>query len=195
MKFHKLIFSYIIFQFLITNITSAKLKLRAGEKIKASNNDPYNINDITEIYYAQGKCTKNNCDNCINSTFCQCPYGYAQDPKKEVSNDVKSCKYKMKKQWVFFLLELLLPFGIGHFYAKRIIYGICKLCTFVFIILFDFIVKKSLNSYKAKFTFNIFMYVLYFGYIGWEISDIILIGINYFKDGKGIKFTTLKKTS
>ena len=182
MKFHKLIFTYLIFQFFIINITSAKLKLRAGEKIKITNIDPYNINDVTEIYYAQGKCTKNNCDKCINSTLCQCPTGYAQDPKKKVSDDVKSCKYKMKKQWVFFLLELLLPFGIGHFYAKRIIYGLCKLCTFVFIILFDFI-------------FNIFMYVLYFGYIGWEISDIILIGINYFKDGKGIKFSTLKKSS
>ena len=95
----------------------------------------------------------------------------------------------------FFLLELILPFGIGHFYAKRIFYGISKCCTFFFIILIDFIIKKSLKSYKAKFTFNIFMYVLYFGYIGWEISDIVLIGINYFKDGKGIKFTTLKKSN
>lgn len=194
MKFQNILF-FQIFLILIIKISTGKLKLRSGEKIKRKSNDPYNINEITERYFVKGKCTKNNCDNCLNDNLCQCPYGYAHDPKKKISNDIKSCQYKMKKQWIFFLLELFLPFGIGHFYAKRIIYGISKLCTFVFILLFDLIIKRSLGSYKARFTFNIFMYVLYFGYISWEIADIVLIGINYFKDGKGIKFSTLKKSA
>ena len=82
MKIQNILFFQIFF-ILIIKIYAGKLKLRVGEKIKNSGNDPYNINEVTEIYYAEGKCTSNNCDNCLNATICQCPYGYAQDPKKK----------------------------------------------------------------------------------------------------------------
>ena len=159
--------------------------------IQSDKNDPYDIYDKTEYNYAIGPCSHSNCDNCITSQKCQCPLGYAQDPKKEVTKDKKSCQYKQKHQAWFFGLELIFPFGIGHFYAKRVLYGICKLIIVVCVVCFDFLMKRMLKSFKSKQNFSIGIYMLYFGLLVWQMADIICIGINHFKDGKGFKLMTL----
>ena len=159
--------------------------------IQSDNNDPYDIYDKTEYNYAIGPCSHSNCDNCITSQKCQCPIGYAQDPKKEVTKDNKSCQYKQKHQAWFFGLELIFPFGIGHFYAKRVLYGICKLVIVVFVVCLDFLMKRMLKEFKTKQNFSIGIYMLYFGLLVWQMADIICIGINHFKDGKGFKLMTL----
>lgn len=161
--------------------------------LQSSKSDPYDINDAPITYYANGPCSEKNCEKCISNIVCQCPNGYAQDPKKTVSENEKSCSYKMKKQWVFFLLELIFPFGFGHFYAKRIFYGLCKMVSLAVVVCVDIFLKKKISNFKIKQNFNVGMYVLYFGYLVWHITDIVLIGINYWKDGKGIALTTLKK--
>lgn len=155
--------------------------------VKKVKDDPYNIYDTNEVYYADGKCNINNCENCISATKCQCPNGYAQDPKKEVKENELSCTYKRKKQYVFFLLELFLPIGIGHFYAGRIINGIVKLLVMAAIIALDIILKnKILKGFKTKQRFSIVSYILYFGILAWICIDIVCIGVNHYKDGKGI---------
>ncbi len=35
------------------------------------------------------------------------------------------------------------------------------------------------------------MYALYIAYIFWQVVDIVLIGINEFKDGNGMDFATI----
>ena len=159
--------------------------------IQSDKNDPYDIYDKKEYNYAIGPCSHSNCDNCITSKKCQCPTGYAQDPKVEVSKDKKSCQYKQKHQALFFGLELIFPFGVGHFYAKRILYGVLKMLVVVFVVVLDFLMKRMLKTFKAKQNFSIVIYMLYFGLLVWQMADIICIGINHFKDGKGFKLMTL----
>ena len=151
------------------------------------------IKDTSNIYYAKGKCEISNCDNCVSKNICQCPYGYAHDPKKKVTNTEKSCQYKLKKQTIFFLLELLFPFGPGHFYAGRTIYGIVKISVFAGIILLDIIIKRILKTFESKQRFNIVSYILYFAYIAWILVDLICIGINHWKDGKGFEVLTMRE--
>ena len=35
------------------------------------------------------------------------------------------------------------------------------------------------------------MYAVYFALFAWEMVDIVCIGINYFKDGKGFELRTM----
>lgn len=178
-------------------VSSAQLKssiktlfLQLKEEI--GKEDPYDTSKQSIIYYANGKCSKSNCDKCISGDVCQCPNGYAQDPDKEVTNEEKSCQYKRKKQWVFFILEFLFFFGIGHFYAHRVLYGLIKFIVFALIIICDWVIKtKVIKNYKSKKNFNVGMILAYIGYFAWQIFDLIFIGINKFNDGKGIKLTTL----
>ena len=113
--------TFLLLFFSISIIKSVKMKQIYEPESNSIQN--YNITD-SKYYFAYGDCSKSNCDNCISSIVCQCPLGYAQKINEEVTTDKKSCQYKLKKQWIFFLLELLLPFGFGHFYAKRILYVI-----------------------------------------------------------------------
>ena len=192
---NSLLFLFILL--LSSEINSLKIKTNSKyyhtSFLQSSKSDPYDINKSSITYYANGPCSAKNCDKCISTIVCQCPNGYAQDPKKTVNENEKSCSYKMKKQWAFFLFELIFPFGFGHFYAKRFLFGFCKLFALIFVVCADILVKKRIKNFKAKQNFNVGMYVLYFGYLVWHITDIVLIGINYWKDGKGIALSTLKK--
>ena len=151
----------------------------------------YDTENQELIYYAKGECTTSNCDKCESKYLCQCPNGYAQDPSIEVSANIKSCQYKRKKQYVFFLLELLLPFGPGHLYACQYLLMGIKLGVFIIILSLDFFLKRNIRNFRTKQKFHIFILVLYFVYILAHIVDIILIGINQYKDGNEIAFTTL----
>lgn len=193
-SFHLFLF---FFSIIISQIVTEKLKASSQSnyiflQMKEKSEDPYETSNQSIIYYANGKCSAKNCDKCISSDVCQCPNGYAQDPKKEVSDEEKSCQYKRKKQWIFFLLEFIFFFGIGHFYAHRILYGLLKMIAFAAIMVCDWFVKrKVIKNNKSKKSFNVAMIIAYILYFTWQIIDIILIGINKFKDGKGIKLTTL----
>ena len=180
--------TFLLLFFSISIIKSVKMKQIYEPESNSIQN--YNISD-SKYYFAYGDCSKSNCDNCISSIVCQCPLGYAQKKNQEVTTDKKSCQYKLKKQWIFFLLELLLPFGFGHFYAKRILYGFVKLLSLIIIITCDIIAKKFIKGFKEVQNINIGMYSLYIAYIFWQVIDIVLIGINEFKDGNGMDFATI----
>lgn len=151
------------------------------------------IKDPKNIFYATGKCNLSNCANCVSQNVCQCPYGYAHDPNKKVVDNEQSCQYKLKKQTLFFFLEMIFPIGIGHFYVRRLIHGIVKICLAVGIVALDFIIKRILKTYKSKQSFNIFIYILYFAYVLFVLVDLICIGINYYHDGKGFVILTMKE--
>lgn len=147
--------------------------------------------DTPDINYANGPCKQANCEKCISENICQCPAGFAQDPDIKVAAEVKSCQYKQRHQALFFVLELIFFFGVGHFYAGRILYGVLKLLTLILLIVIDITIKRLvLKQFSAKQSFNIAMYGLYFAFLAWQLIDIICIGVNYFKDGKGIPLKT-----
>ena len=195
-------FLFLFFIFIISFSSSSEnkssfLKSKSKLKSKINNKSIEQIDDIYDIsgqvvtYYALGKCTQNNCEKCIASNKCQCPNGYAQDPRKVVTDNEKSCQYKRKIQWIYFLLEFIFPFGIGHFYANRILNGLIKMLSLFIIITLDCVMKNVLNNFKAKTNFNIFIIITYIFYTIGHIFDIIMIGINKYEDGNNIMLTTL----
>ena len=185
-------FFLLFFTYNFALISTKKLKNSPLQSKDSNNVLSANKTDAEVIYYALGNCTVNNCDNCLTEKICKCPEGYAQDPYVAITNDTKSCQYKMKQQWAFFLLELIFFFGAGHFYGGRWKYGLIKFCTLLLIIIIDFSVKGNADSYKFKKKFNSIILTCYILFLFWQTTDIVLIGINYFDDGKGIKFDTLR---
>ena len=169
----------------------SKFKTKKDKITDEQEDSVYDISEQVVTYYALGKCTKNNCEKCITSNRCQCPNGYAQDPRKSVSEHEKSCQYKRKNQWIYFLLEFIFPFGIGHFYANRILNGLIKLFLLAIIITLDFVFKNVIKDFKTKTNFNIFIIIAYILYTIGHIFEIIMIGINKYEDGNNIILTTL----
>ena len=85
----------------------------------------------SKFQYANGPCSNEiNCfipfGICVNETTCMCMPEYAQVYIQEYSLKDLSCSYKKKSRVVAGLLELFLPFGLGHFYAGHLIFGTVK---------------------------------------------------------------------
>lgn len=161
-------------------------------------------------YYASNKTLP--FQNCI------CDEGYTD----LVSDaDVKCC-YKRKSQFMAFLLEFTLSFGLGHFYLGNFFIGCLKLVSFVILcctcctIACCFCYRNEYNNVnvnpedvrnvgyhkggiddnKGKFDpplkmkiFNLVMIFSCFGYFFWQIADLVLFGMNFFKDSNGVELS------
>ena len=103
-----------------------------------------------------------------------------------------------------FFLELFLTCGIGHLYAGRIVPGIIK---FIFALLFCVIycaLKYYLHSDEKTDIFSAandnpdsdsadtekylgFLFcVICCGLFFWQIVDLVILGLNNYKDGNGV---------
>lgn len=151
-------------------------------------------------------CSNDSCGEtygyCISKKQCKCNYSYINVP-----NSKKLCDYKLSSQLTALILEMLLPFGFGHFYCKRILIGITKFLILFFIpTLLAFIFKtyllKDENGLVAKavpnntknWLFNgdykelikkisLFIYLVLF--FIWYLFDFIIFSNNKHKDGSG----------
>lgn len=136
------------------------------------------------------KCNSNTCPgNCTSKNVCECPSGYVNYPRDKDN----LCSYKQKKQLTAFLLELFLPFGVGHLYIGRVFFGITKMiivtapvtiCTFTFlgILISDKFLSGGNSSMLTVGSVLIFLIV---GGI-WFISDAAMFILNRYPDGHGI---------
>jgi hypothetical protein len=146
-----------------------------------------------DILFAYGECSETNCKSpngqCTDQTTCRCNYGFAQIKETFAKLNETSCSYELKSQQTFFAIELFTWIGAGHFYAGRMINGIVKLTYLLFVILLDCLLKKlcfnKVIGTKGQKTALILIYTLYSTILAWQIADIILIGINQYKDGNG----------
>jgi hypothetical protein len=155
----------------------------AYQNTKANEEDPYE-------FQKNILCTKQNCyypyGICTDAKTCRCMDEYASykspDDKKP---QITYCTYRRSKQLVAFLLEFFLPFGVGHFYCGRIIFGMIKLllmispCIFVLFFIFG----------KSDITLVTMVLMCLFGcgWTVWEIVDIVLFAINSYRDGNGVQ--------
>ena len=134
------------------------------------------------IYKAYGVCNSDTCVNgvCFNNSTCICKPGYAQLP----DSGANLCDYKLYSQLTAFFLELFLIFGFGHLYIGRILNFVLKLVIILTIISLDFLFKYFIKSdgYHSKKAIYISSYIFYAAIVAWQVLDVVLFGLNYFKD-------------
>jgi len=132
---------------------------------------------------------------------CICEKGYttfinSTDP----SQDIKKCNYERKQQLKAFLFELFLGFGAGHFYTERYTVAGLKLSAFIFgifiICLFPITAKflsEKLESDCLVLTVSCFYYLCSIGLAFWFIYDLVMFGMNRYKDGNDIDLLSWSK--
>ena len=125
-------------------------------------------------------CNEKNCPadrgTCSGENFCFCFDGYLSTYESNVL-----CDYKQKDRTLYFLLEFVLSFGIGHFYAGKYIYGSIKLvCYILFFALFfmKFYKKTGIDAARIR----LFMWLNFFI---WQFIDGLCIFRGVYKDGNG----------
>ena len=107
------------------------------------------------------------------------------------SQNIEYCKYKRKKQIVYFLLEFFLNIGAGHLYAGNYLIGGVKLglvflpCFILCVLLCIGVVAT--DNIKEIAGVGACLGILVACSVSiWWLVDAILIGIRKYKDGNGV---------
>ena len=128
---------------------------------------------------------------CSKYLNCSCHNGYLTFFK---INDFK-CNYKMISKFKSGILELILGFGIGHFYSLRYNFAKFKLCLYLIFIfcclLSYYYIKKIRKESDANEHPNISIGVLsticlFILLIFWQLIDCILFWSGFYLDGNGM---------
>jgi hypothetical protein len=138
------------------------------------------------------QCGKYTCNSeqgeCIgkSNSLCFCFDQYDTFPQ-EGSNVM--CNYEKKKQLIAFLLELA-GFGIGHFYTGNLGIGIPKLIMYMLaciaIIVLRIFSKKTEENNPTTLFLAFIACTVCCSIVIWHVIDVILYGLNKYKDGYGI---------
>lgn len=139
----------------------------------------------------------NQCVNCIDPKYCSditetikacvCQPEYATYP----INSSSYCDYKRKKQWIVFLLETVVAFGAGHFYAGNYARAVPKLIVWItawtlFVMMRISSVKREIEDPLALI-YALWSFIFCFVIIIWYIADVVMISLNRYHDGNGIE--------
>ena len=134
--------------------------------------------------------------NLIN---CICDEGFT-----DLNSESKiKCCYKQKKQSYAFLLELI-SFGIGHLYIGNKIFFIIKFIIEIICIILNIIICFEINIINSKkydffdyedyhivnkkgIILNLIMFIYNICMFIFHIIDLILFGLNLYKDKNGVK--------
>jgi hypothetical protein len=175
----------ILFYYVIASKSQNKNKLK--QQVTQDN-----INNIVnQSTIVTGVCKNETCSNgiCENENTCLCNYGFT-NVASIGTNEL--CNYQYKEQVVAFFLELFLILGFGHLYCERYVNFIIKLIFFSLLISADFVLKYAIKvkSYNSKKSVYISSYVFYSIMILWQSIDIILFGLNVYKDYYGLSLLT-----
>ena len=182
MKFIKYTF-YLYLCFIISFVSTKSLLKQTpssiNNKIVLQNNSLLSCIDTC----VHGQCITNN-------TVCQCNEGYITE---ETNKSNMKCTYKQKSQLAAFLFELFLPFGVGHLYVGRYLFGITKMiivtspltiCLFTFLGIL--VSDKFLNGGNSSLV--CIGVVFLFSIVGlvWWVADLVLFGTNNYSDGNNV---------
>lgn len=169
-------------------------KLKKAHLKRVNNTITIPKSNDEQIYYyianTTEKCSISNCNGeCTSSHVCKCEEGYANIK----SNSKIYCSYKQKSQLAAFLFELFLPFGVGHLYVGRYLFGITKMiivtspltiCLFTFLGIL--VSDKFLNGGNSSLV--CIGVVFLFSIVGlvWWVADLVLFGTNNYSDGNNV---------
>ena len=102
-------------------------------------------------------CNEENCPpergTCSGENFCFCFDGYISSYESSTQ-----CDYEQKDRTLYFLLEFVLSFGIGHLYAGHYIYGIIKMLCYVCLLgiyFIKFAKKKELTLQELDYLYGL----------------------------------------
>ena len=125
-------------------------------------------------------CNEQNCPpergTCSGENFCFCFDGYFSTYKASTL-----CDYEQKDRVLYFLLEFVLSFGIGHFYVGKYIYGSIKLiCEILFFVVFFWKFNKKTGIDAARI--RLFMWL---NFCIWQFIGGLCIFRGVYFDGNG----------
>ena len=125
-------------------------------------------------------CNEQNCPSnrgtCSRENFCYCFDGYISTFEKPFQ-----CDYEQKDRVLYFLLEFVLSFGIGHLYAGKYLYGFIKMACYIAIVgvyFLKFHKKKGIDAARIRFFLGL-------NYCIWQLIDGLLIFRGTYTDGNG----------
>jgi hypothetical protein len=131
--------------------------------------------------YGNGLCIKNGTES-----ICICSEFYDSYP----INQTLKCNYKRKKQYVAFLLETLVTYGAGHFYTgnyqlavPKLFFWVISYCLFIFL---RVVTKSNEESNTTALIISLLACLFLTGMLGWQLTDVIIYGMNLYMDGNGI---------
>ncbi len=194
-KMNFLFISFLLLSFCSTlNLSGKSLLKKETEFVQLSTEAEKTSQEYgsNPLYIVKGKCSTETCENgtCSDANSCVCNSGYGQLSPNTHSNvnSTKMCTYKLKSQFTAFFLETFLVFGFGHLYCGRILNSLLKLLIILSILAADFTVKYfvRIQEYKSKKVVYIISYIFYGIIIIWQITDVVMFGLNYYKDGNNM---------
>jgi hypothetical protein len=129
----------------------------------------------------QGTCIKfNNVEECI------CDNSYTTYPHDNHTR----CNYARKSRLTAFLLETILTYGIGHFYAGNYYFAVPKFffwcfsyCLFIFL---RMIIRNNEYNNNTSRWIVASAYIFLILMVIWYVSDSVLYALGVYKDGHGI---------
>jgi len=178
-----------------TKTKSGKASKRTTDSTVTATTTPV---DPNEQYYITKniQCNTKNCRPpnavCSDASTCRCLPGYANFVKKDQANPGYYCNYEQKKQLVAFLLEMFLGLGVGHFYTGRVLFGVFKLLVLIgplilgVLMCCSTLVKSSDTSSCVGLFVMIGSCLCICTALVWQLVDLIMFGINSYKDGNGV---------
>ena len=127
-------------------------------------------------------CNEDNCPidrgTCSGENYCFCFEGYISSFESS-----KFCDYAQKDRTLYFLLEFVISFGIGHFYAGNYIYGILKLLCYAALLGVYFVKYKNKKGIDAA-RIRLFLWVIF---TIWQFIDGYCIFKGIYTDGNDKK--------
>ena len=145
--------------------------------------DLYEYNRIPDPLLCNNTICPSDRGMCTLDNICFCHPGYVTIYSKDIET---RCDYKQKQQIVFLVLEFLISFGVGHFYAGRFYFGLVKL-AFDILIFSVYCCCHALKNTEAALSKEAKIRILLmFLFTTWQVVDAIGIGMNYYKDGNGV---------
>lgn len=113
---------------------------------------------------------------CSGDNICYCFNGYLTEFSSEAEGQ---CNYQQKDRLLFFLLEFICSFGIGHLYVGRYYFGFAKMAFITILISVYFIAfnkKKGIDAARVR----VFIMTLF---TIWQCIDGYCIWTGKYKDG------------
>ena len=124
-------------------------------------------------------CNEDNCPiergTCSGENFCFCFPGYISTFESS-----HLCDYEQKDRVIYFLLEFVLSFGLGHLYVGNYIYGCIKMISVMALFgvyFFKYSKKKGIDAARTRLFLMIIFCI-------WQLVDGLFIFKGIYTDGK-----------
>lgn len=129
---------------------------------------------------------------CKNHNLCKCNNGYldvSRIPRLNKEYSLKFgnyCNYEQKQQIIALVFEVFFPIGLGHFYLRRTAVGLIKMVVGIISYL------CFLQGLETNKKLNFYLYfIIASTYFVFHVFDLVLIGMNYYLDGNGLRVKSL----